>query len=85
MVTESGGWRRQLERREGRSSARVDGGADSTLIEGLITQERRWVKKGQVAGKLGHSVINQVRVRFFEVNCLPLQTFSKVITHQCLV
>ena len=70
MLTKSGGCRRHLERREGKSSVRVDGTADSNLIEGLIVQKWRLVKKFQVAGKSGHSVINQVRVWFFEVNCL---------------
>lgn len=59
MLTESGGWRSHLERRAVKSSVMAEGGAgDSSIIEGLIMQKRKSVKKFQVAQDSEHSVIN---------------------------
>lgn len=45
MLTESGGWRRHLERREHNSSVRVEGAEDSNVTEDSIMQKRKSVKK----------------------------------------
>lgn len=68
MLTESGGWRRHLERRVDKSPVRTEGGVDSNMTECLIRQKKKLVKKIQTAGDSGHSVINEVRVWFCKVS-----------------
>lgn len=45
MFPESGGWRKHLERKVGKPSVRVERTVDSSIMEGLIKQKRKLVKK----------------------------------------